>query len=323
MKKVPVSAALFIFTGVVYLLQRFPIPGVFLMMLGAPFWSVITVNSAFVFMVYESLSKRTPRWLLVFPALYFGGYFYFAMRGHQRLDQIQTQVRSENQRVRVPFEPSRHALVIAAASYDIDGMARKLVELYDVPVVYDENPNFPPARHLSYRVLADPICQKFKTADIFLHWFQENGKPIQNLCLVPIPEDPSLPVYRVVAPPPSGKRNDEPTPITITDPEGRRFELHGGFLVGDAAPLTWVPMPILGCALVGGPGPSWSCFTGFRRENFIPFAQNSGGMDSDTTLVADALGLKYAPASTRIRSDSADESLLSAYRKNKHDYGWQ
>jgi hypothetical protein len=50
-----------LFTGIVFLAQHSPVVGVFLMILGAPFWSVITINLGFVLMAKEARGGKLPR----------------------------------------------------------------------------------------------------------------------------------------------------------------------------------------------------------------------------------------------------------------------
>lgn len=61
MQKLPKSILLFLFTGVLFLAQCFPIVGVFLMILGAPLWSVITINLGFLLMAREAWDGSLPR----------------------------------------------------------------------------------------------------------------------------------------------------------------------------------------------------------------------------------------------------------------------
>ena len=52
-KNLPNSIMILLFTLIVFILQISAIPGIFLMVLGAPLWSIISVNLAFLLMVFD------------------------------------------------------------------------------------------------------------------------------------------------------------------------------------------------------------------------------------------------------------------------------
>jgi hypothetical protein len=72
---VRLSLACFIATAVVAALQWVPFTGIFLMFLMAPLWSVVLINLGFLAMIFEAVMGLIPRWAIVIPLLYFGGYY--------------------------------------------------------------------------------------------------------------------------------------------------------------------------------------------------------------------------------------------------------
>jgi hypothetical protein len=63
----------FVFTAVAFLLQIPPIPGIFLMFVAAPYWSVVAINVGFALMVLDGIFDGLPKLALVFPAIWFAG----------------------------------------------------------------------------------------------------------------------------------------------------------------------------------------------------------------------------------------------------------
>jgi hypothetical protein len=108
----PLSFVLFAFTGIVYLLQLFPLTGMFLMIVAAPFWSVLTVNAGFVVLGLEALSGRMPRLCVLVPLAWFGGYAAVAALNHVAFEQLKREVTARNAGKALPFSPETAALVI-------------------------------------------------------------------------------------------------------------------------------------------------------------------------------------------------------------------
>src|SRR4051794_36991553 len=92
----PLSLAFFVLTAIVYLLQLFPYTGVFLMILAAPLWSVVTINAGFAFLTVETIGGRVSRLWLAAPILWFGGYFVAAALNHQAFNALAEKVTRQN-----------------------------------------------------------------------------------------------------------------------------------------------------------------------------------------------------------------------------------
>lgn len=103
----PWSLWFFAATLAVYLLQRFPLTGVFLMVVGAAFWSIILVNLGVIGIGAEALTGRVSRlWLLV-PLLYFGGYYWLYSRDQAALAGLRAEYERTNQANRSRSTPPR------------------------------------------------------------------------------------------------------------------------------------------------------------------------------------------------------------------------
>ncbi len=331
MRKFPKSILLFLFTGILFLVQHVPYLGVFLMILGAPLWSVVTINLGFLLMVKEAWDGTLPRATVVLPFLYVFIYAGLTIAGHRQLLRLRLEIARNNQTVHVAFDPKQNDLVVetkvAKGSTSLLGnVPEDLVEAYDIPVVYGDNGNPRIASHLSYRVVAKKTCDAIGSGDpnVVSLAFQENGAFNVNLCLLRQPEDPTKPVL-TVAPTETVETQDWVLPtkvstITLTNASSQSFTLKGG----TAAPFTWFPAPVIGCALDSA-APAWRCFAEFERDAYAPLAGRNSldlGHNTNTAAIAAALGLVATPASGRISETATDPTVaqnLKSYEEKEHD----
>ncbi len=331
MRKVPKSILLFLFTGIVFLVQHLPIVGVFLMILGAPLWSVVTINLGFLLMAKEAWDGTLPRAAIVLPFLYFSIYAGITIAGHRQLSRLRQEIAQNNQAVHVAFDSKQNALVVETkvmkgSTSPLGNVPEDLVEAYDIPVVYGDNGNPRVASHLSYRVVAKKTCDAIGHSDpnVVTLAFQKNGVFDSSLCLLRQPEEPTKPI-RTVAAGDSADTHDRVLPtkmstITLTDARNQSFTLKGG----TAAPFTWLPAPVIGCALDSAT-PKWRCFAEFERDAYAPLAgKNSHDLDhnANAAAIAAALGLIATPASGRISETATDSTVaqnLKSYEEKERD----
>lgn len=306
----PGSMWWFVATGIIYLLQLIPFTGIFLMMLAAPFWSVVTINLGFVSLAGEALFGRISRVWLLAPLLWFGGYGLAAHLSHQMFHALDTEARAANAGKRFRFSPEAEALVIDAKSRALSGAAQQFARGYDIPAVYETNTNYKTAAHLAHRIGAEPVCTAVRNDKAYsaagvhsfgIHETREVGsrprKLVKGLCAIHAPEDPVLP--KVTVDSTTTKRGGFLLPHELTHVRIRSAASGELTLVaGQAAPLAWLPRPIIGCALNSG-APSWDCFMGFGRER----AQGLGGEGAYgravVAVLTEALSLRPSPPSER------------------------
>jgi hypothetical protein len=273
----PKSILLLGFTLVVFLLQVLPLPGVILMTFAAPFWSIITINLAFILMIVEVKTGRLPPWMIVAPILYFGGFFVMAAISHLQSTKCMDEITTQNQSIRIPFDPNKQALVFTegALFYNCDYPTTVLVQSFGLPVAYRAishgNIFLRIAKHLAVRIERIP-------ADIHYPWSQEfsldkeagimrvpifGGGPIPGICLASRAEDPVLPVFTVTVRQ-SVEKNWLMTKhlehILVTDPDGHSFQLSGAHIES----LGWLPLPVMGYFLDSS-APAWTNVSGFMQ----------------------------------------------------------
>lgn len=113
----PFSLALFLFTAVVFVLQWIPYIGVFLWIAGAMFWSVLTVNLAFLLIVVDCKISRLPKWLLIVPVIWFGGYLSAAVLSQQQAHALAEDALAHNADKKIAFRPNDDRLLIEPNAY--------------------------------------------------------------------------------------------------------------------------------------------------------------------------------------------------------------
>lgn len=199
--KISKSILLFLFTGILFLVQHVPYLGVFLMILGAPLWSVVTINLGFLLMAKEAWDGTLPRAVVVLPFLYFSIYAGITIAGHKQLFRLRQEIAQNNQGVHVAFDPKQNDLVVETkvvkgSTSPLGNVPEELVEAYDIPVAYGDNGNPRIASHVSYRVVAKKTCDAIGHSDpnVVSLAFQQNDAFNVNLCLLRQPEDPTKPV---------------------------------------------------------------------------------------------------------------------------------
>jgi len=326
----PWSIWFFIITLGVYLLQRFPMTGVFLMIVGAAFWSVLLINAGMIGIVVETLTGRaSPLWLAI-PSLYFGCYYAAYFHDQSTLARVQEETARFNEGKSLPFDGTVRDLVVTSKGDNGSSVSPStFVEKYDVPRAFDGD------RQL-YTIGTSEVC-KLINSD---HAFMSAG--IQGLMLS-LPGEgwrrKSTGFCRVVMP----GRPDQPVTSLVAQHREERSGLLGLALIdfiatdsvtrasaavrsGIAGPLKRFPMPVMGCALNSG-APSWDCFHGFMRDSvqLVPgLAKYSRGEE----IVARMLGIKrtddhsataigtdvFQPIADRIAAEATAKDLANLER---------
>lgn len=293
----------FLVTGGVLLVQLWPTTGIFLMILGGPYWSVILINLGFVLMAADAWQGRLPRAMLLFPALWFGGYEVAATVSHWQATRGNAAIAAANTGKTIAFDPGSQDLLLEpdrmdtnnGSSLSVDAMVENFT-LDRAYFVADQRQGKTRSRWIEQR-----DCPDRSGAGVVddVVWNRPNStnpdRPglmifAQKLCLFSGEASPKKPVVRI-RPQPQVGRYDDPQgsqDILIAAPDGKQIRLQSGFF----RPLTWLPQPVIGCGLDSG-APAWRCFGGFVREPlYSPNADLTPNGPDD--VVARALGLRKA-----------------------------
>jgi hypothetical protein len=296
--RLPASRWFFVATALLYVVQWFPLAGIFLMMLGAILWPILLLNFGFIGIALEVFMKRIHWFWLVLPMLWFGGYFAFALMDHTAVARLQNEIALHNDTISFPFNVESDALIL-----DGNRDATDLIEDYRLPVVFVKAPGKSSDNFNSARLADRSICDLIR----FNPAFREAGFDMrsirnradrtnsltfnQNLCVVWVPEKPAGKSMTVDKEPTEAKAGNLPVELSqliVKSEANSQFQL----LYGKARPLSWWPKPILGCGLNSG-GASWDCFSEFGRDEVVLAAQKSRKYDVVPDLIADALGLEF------------------------------
>lgn len=329
----------FVATAIIFVLQWIPVTGIFLMIMLAPLWSIVTINAGFVSLAFEAATGRTSRLWLIAPVAWFAGYALLSHLSERAYTRLDAEIHAANAQQALAFDPLRAVIAVVDNPNDLSGTASHLVQQFGLPVVYKSHfsdRKFPRAnelpsldlRHTAERIASADICRRLQT-DRQLRAARASGhvrrstaksgeKPPEGLCAFTIPEEPSLPVYRVEAKAEklatymlSGKR----VRITITAPDGRRIEVQAG----QAAPLSRWPLPVMGCALNSG-APSWDCDAAFMNQSPRGLGGTGAWGAAANEVIAHALGLAAPAAVPPLdeldrRAKAALDTLLAQHER--------
>lgn len=321
----PISLWFFVVTAIVYLLQRFPLTGVFLMIVGAAFWSVVLVNLGMAGIVLEVVTRRVSLLWLLLPALYLGG-FYLAWANDQRLmARVSADTVRFNEGKSLAFDPLRQDLVIERSDDGLGLGAAEFLQGHGLARVFDGNGRV----HL---IGAAETCKflgdkpGLQSAGIHSQWITRPGprrysRSSTGFCIITMPGTPDRPVVRIreqQVKPDYGR-----LPVTLREyvATDEASGASASVRVGRASPLRRFPGPVMGCALNSG-APSWECFAGFLRRTVpvLPGMPEYGGggpvlakmlgLEPDENLAARAIGPeRFRPLADRADAEQVGKEL--------------
>ena len=307
---VPYSILFFVTALAVYVLQWFSIPGIFFMMLAAPFWATPLVNAGLIGIALEAIFGRVWRLWLVVPVVVYGLYLQAAAGDHATLMKLALAYEQANALATVDFDKATHAIVFEESANI------SLVNYYDLPVEYKTDRRLKTG-YMSTRLADIGFCREFdkfsavgaSAASVFVNYIVDKSGEIgrqrdDRVCSISMPEKPELLIVTIKQV--SEKEIIEGLPVNklttiITMPDGAETKLLGGF----AAPLPWWPMPYAGCGLISGLHAQWSCQKGFSRKTFTPVISGNTRFGRDTEALARTLELRKLAPSERKPSATA------------------
>lgn len=313
MHTVPFSLLFFVATGIVFGLQAVPIVSIIFILMLAMFWSVLLVNAGMIGIVIEVWMGRVARLWLIVPVAFYGYYYSSVISDYATLRKLGNDYEIANSKVEIPFNPNRHALVFNGE----DDYGSWYTQNYALPVAFSRNTNYPEG-YRSSRLMPSDLCatvreySALKAAQIYTFGVSDGDdigsrKFETRFCNLNMPERPRLPIVSVVRKEQAGFEGALPftrSTTTVTMPDGKIFTLFGGV----AGPLSWLPMPIVGCGFDTG-GPDWNCGAGFWRNGFTPIVSGNTRYRRDEVVLADALGLKRVELGDR---RGGDQTLVLA-----------
>ncbi|WP_206679056.1 hypothetical protein [Caulobacter sp. RHG1] len=324
----PKALGLLLVQVVVLILQMIPPIGIVLMMLAAPFWSILLVNGAFIGIAIEAAKIPGMRRWLILPVLWFGS--YAAWVGVSEYMDMRALKRAEAGSSIGPalFDPRTQALVLRGDKVDRsdpDNRADWFVAHTSLPSVFQRDATFPDVRYSAVRLASMDQCKGLSKAGEGANdagvqhvriWAarQSGGKTRQRefdkrVCVWSGPEIPTMPTAEVTFERSDDEQRD--VTITISAANGLRKVLRAS----DKVPRSWIPLPILGCGLNSGNN-SWDCKFGFMPALDWSLSGRDKDLEASNRLAARALGLQLiAPADRR----PVDRAVIEAADRLSRD----
>lgn len=267
----PISIRLFALAIIVFLLQLFPYTGVFLMMVAAPFWSVVLINGGFVAMAYDAWSGRAPVIFFLGPFIWFGGYGLFALKTNLDIEEAPPAIRIGG------------APLLVTGNYAQETIA-DLLKNYGLSAAYTKEPRAQ-SLHTVYRLTDGPSCNKIKNQP----GLSKERQYSPTACVFGAPAEPPQNIVQLDA------EQNKTRPFSA-EKYHRVYEITG---TGEPIRITssgrerypWFPIPVMGCTLISS-GPSWECVADFMRDGF---GRNENIRSMSSRLGA-ALGLREIKA---------------------------
>lgn len=267
----PLSVKLLASVAVLFALQAFPLTGVALMIVAAPFWSVPMVNAATIVAGIEGLVGRAPRWFMLVPVCWFGGYGYWVEQERAAFAHLEAEVAQASAGlVPVTYDPARDNLVAKGLGNDL---INELLIRHRLPVIYSEQASRQGRTMTAQRLASGAICDRIAKG--------EAGTEVQvrkihhllarryclhvqdEICVVTVQEAPERAPVSLAMEKKSQSFSLIKARVHVfrADAGGRTVESRR---IG-ASLLQALPMPVIGCAL-NSAAPAWVCDAGFWRE---------------------------------------------------------
>lgn len=279
---------------VVAVLQRFPIPGIFLMAVAAMFWSIILVNAGMIGIAWEVLIGRVGKAWLILPLVYFGGYYLAVGLERIILRGVSAELIAFNAGKGLAFDPDRHDLVLENGKGDLNLSVQSLLIQFALPRGFE--------RDQVYFLGTKDACtlagsDYYRPAGVgawggsFAGWAR-NDKSAADFCMIHAPGCPERPVVRVVSDQSNERRGLLPLRVASYQ---LRDEISGA--VCDVRSirvslLSLFPKPVIGGWLNSGKA-SWEFSAGFARSRpqLLPTFTKGKQESSEAEILGRALGL--------------------------------
>lgn len=226
-------------------------------------------------MIFEEWEKGR-RWLLVFPALWFGGYAAVAAFSHWQANRFNDSISKFNLGKVASFNQGDTDILILSGPWNSPHVnsltAQYLVESWGLGRAYmathpDNNIQEVELKKIGCPRTSMSYDGKIITNNVVDRDRNNNMKMTiaENLCIYFTFKSPYNPIIKIK---PKNSFRIESWSISYYS-QDIDMETASGQIVnlksGWATPLTWIPMPILGCALDSS-APAWRCLAQFNQE---------------------------------------------------------
>lgn len=271
-------------------LQLSPYTGVFLMMLGAPFWSVLLINTTLVLLAVDAWRRTVPRWVLAVPVALYGAYFVAYSVSYVEYLQLDRQIAQANAVGTIAYDPAQHDILIDYGPEPpkrIPSIAHVMTSKFNLLAAYEVDPRKTPASSV-HKLSGRAQCDSLRATAGTVSGFHVDDVFIKNACIASLDEVPRRATV-VLRPEPDvyiygWVMKAAVKPLGITDPSGSRKRV----AAGTAQVLSPLPSPIIGCTLISSK-PAWECFAYFERTRRSVGGDHSPLHDGRSEAAARAL----------------------------------
>jgi hypothetical protein len=303
-----------------FLLQVFPFPGLYLMFIGGALLCGIALHAALLGIAVEALLGRLPRVLIIIPLAAYGGYYLIYWKQGRDIALEAERLQASNRAFVRTLDFSVNSLVAPF------GTAELLASRYEVPVAYDANSFIKPEGYISHRLLDAEQCSRVRDAQAQLREQRASpptllfkpvrlgseGPVLKDVCVFNFPEappfDPIVVTYR--------NHTDDSEPRRGITEHFVDFSFAGHVFATYATASVWrlprLPILVIGCFL-NDKNPSWDCGAEFARRyeavDSTPVGVDKAVYDIPESIV---LGLRKRTASsyTNFKGDSRWSSVI-------------
>jgi hypothetical protein len=251
---------------IAYLLQVFPFTGIFLMMLGGPFWPGLLLHIFLIALLVEAATGRVWRILAVVPLIAYGGYYAIYFQQQAAIDAKMAELRATNPGQIMEFDPARFSLVQAR---DAQGISPSQ---YAIPVVYIRREDIKPQGYEAISLVRKDQCNfprdsQARVQTYGVHGPGPGGAMVfkRNLCELRYPEAPKNTIVEIVHSGTTLTRlmhgedsGEDRAELRI---DGRRKGIYRTSYMRRLSTLPWL---IAGCTLIDS-APAWKCFVHMNR----------------------------------------------------------
>lgn len=285
-----------------YVIQLWPVTGIFLMMLGGVLWPGALAHVSMGLLIIDGVRGKTWPALLALPAAFYGYGFYLFLQSEADVNALVRDVAAQNVEAALPYDP---ATQIVLFSGDDQRTVNEVQGGYllDLAFVRREYGHRPGAFHASF-VLPRDECPELdrvqRESGLHRYGLHANRVSAANACRLEGPEDPDRPAINVVTSERKIEWRGREAHIRTSEISdgARRAVINSGYT------YAYPPIPFFmaGCALDSGAA-AWRCVT-----DFMPVMRTFGGARGQarsphSNAVAQALGLE--PRTVRVEKRRA------------------
>lgn len=251
-----------------------------------------------------------PRWLIIFPLVFFGGYYAVYFYQSLQIQTFESDLQKNNPSLIYHFNSDQDHLVI--------NHANKIVTRYRIPVVYEKNKTY---RHLSYRMISSESCANIpidREAGIYtsnVHYRETllpgrkfgHLRSREGLCILRMPEKPRKNIIQV------NSEEEKRWEYKSTIEKRTHTILKNGKVLGEYHTASvWrfygFPLLLIGSTFSSGPI-KWKNFYDFKKTHYrLKTNPLNVGQKIKTNPVALMLGLE--------KYDEKDYSTFKEYPEN-------